>query len=102
MQACDVFELVYLDKDFVAENKAKLAANPLIDETVMARVNDGIELAEIERLVSEEHSEGLYHHEQAGRLRKARPRHRRQPFRPRHAREHRRIRLPAFLHFLRQ
>ena len=51
MQACDVFELVYLDKDFVAENKTKLAENPLIDETVMARVNDGIELAEIERLV---------------------------------------------------
>lgn len=63
MQACDVFELVYLDKDFVAENKAKLAENPLIDETVMARVNDGIELSEIERLVSEEHSEGLYHHD---------------------------------------
>ena len=63
MQACDVFELVYLDKDFVAENKAKLAENPLIDETVMARVNDGIEISEIERLVSEEHSEGLYHHD---------------------------------------
>ena len=63
MQACDVFELVYLDKDFVAENKAKLAENPLIDETIMARVNDGIELSEIERLVSEEHSEGLYHHD---------------------------------------
>lgn len=63
MQACDVFELVYLDKDFVAENKAKLAENPLIDETVMARVNDGIELSEIERLVSEEHSEGLYHND---------------------------------------
>ena len=29
----------------------------------MARVNDGIELSEIERLVSEEHSEGLYHHD---------------------------------------
>ena len=63
MQACDVFELVYLYKDFVADNKANLAENPLIDETVMARVNDGIELSEIERLVSEEHSEGLYHHD---------------------------------------
>ncbi|MCI6634011.1 MAG: glycine reductase, partial [Clostridiales bacterium] len=63
MQACDVFDLVKLEKDFVAENKAKLAENPLIDEAIMARITDGIELAEVERLVAEEHSEGLYHHD---------------------------------------
>ena len=60
MQACDVFELIYLDKDFVAAHKAQLAANPLMDETIMARINEGVEKSEVERLVKEEHSEGLY------------------------------------------
>ena len=61
MQACDVFDLVLLDKDFVAENKAKLAANEIIDESIVARIKDGVDAAEIARLVAEEHSEGLYH-----------------------------------------
>ncbi len=63
MQACDVFDLVKLDKDFVAKYKPQLAANPIMDETIMARINDGIEASEIQRLVSEEHSEGLYDHD---------------------------------------
>lgn len=62
MQACDVFDLVLLDKDFVAQYKEQLAANPIIDESITARIKDGAELAEIERLVAEEHSEGLYDH----------------------------------------
>ena len=61
MQACDVFDLVKLDKEFVAAHKAALEANPLLDESITARVKEGIEGAEIARLVSEEHSEGLYH-----------------------------------------
>ena len=61
MQACDVFDLVLLDKDFVAENKSKLAANEVIDESIVARIKDGTDAAEIARLVAEEHSEGLYH-----------------------------------------
>ena len=61
MQACDVFDLVLLDRDFVAAHKAELAANPMIDEPIMARIKEGFDLAEIERLVREEHSEGLYH-----------------------------------------
>ena len=63
MQACDVFDLVLLDKDFVAQYKEQFAANPIIDETIVARIKDGSELAEIERLVAEEHSEGLYDHD---------------------------------------
>lgn len=62
MQACDVFDLVLLDKDFVAQYKEQFAANPIIDESITARIKDGAELAEIERLVAEEHSEGLYDH----------------------------------------
>ncbi len=61
MQACDVFGLVLLDKDFVAENKEKLAANEIVDESIVARIKEGVDAAEIARLVTEEHSEGLYH-----------------------------------------
>jgi hypothetical protein len=63
MQACDVFELVELDKAFVAKYKPQLAANPLMDETILARVNEGVDSAELAHLVSDEHSEGLYDHD---------------------------------------
>ena len=61
MQACDVFDLVLLDKDFVAATREQFAANAIIDETIAARVKDGVELSEIEHFVNDEHSEGLYH-----------------------------------------
>ncbi|MGM9591040.1 MAG: glycine/sarcosine/betaine reductase complex component C subunit beta, partial [Faecousia sp.] len=61
MQAVDVFSLVKLEKSFVETYKPVFAANPLIDETIVARIVDGIDGAEVARLVSEEHSEPLYH-----------------------------------------
>ncbi|MBQ3072495.1 MAG: glycine reductase, partial [Oscillospiraceae bacterium] len=61
MQACDVFDLVLLDRDFVAATREQFAANELIDESIVARIKDGVELSEIEHFVNEEHSEGLYH-----------------------------------------
>ena len=61
MQACDVFDLVKLDKDFVAAYKPALEANPLVDESILKRINAGIDGAEVARLVAEEHSEALYH-----------------------------------------
>ena len=61
MQACDVFSLVKLEKSFVEATKPAFAANPLVDESILARVVDGIDGAEIARLVNEEHSEPLYH-----------------------------------------
>ena len=61
MQACDVFDLVKLDKDFVAANLPALQANPLVDEGILKRINAGIDGAEVARLVAEEHSEALYH-----------------------------------------
>ncbi|MBE5784871.1 MAG: glycine reductase [Clostridiales bacterium] len=64
MQACDVFDLVKIDREFVAAHKAALAANEVIDESIVNRVADGVDAAEIARLVSEEHSEGLYHNGQ--------------------------------------
>ena len=60
MQACDVFSLVKLEKSFVDTHKAAFAANPLIDETIVARIVEGIDGDEIARLVSEEHSEPLF------------------------------------------
>ncbi len=62
MQACDVFDLVKLEQGFVDANRAALAANPIIDDAIMARVPETQTAAdEIARLVAEEHSEGLYH-----------------------------------------
>ena len=61
MQAVDVFSLVKLEKSFVEAHKPAFAANPMIDETIVARIVDGIDAAEVARLVNEEHSEPLYH-----------------------------------------
>lgn len=61
MQACDVFDLVKLDKNFVPSHKQALAQNEIIDESILARITDGVEGEEIARLVTEEHAEGLYH-----------------------------------------
>ena len=60
MQACDVFSLVKLEKSFVDTHKAAFAANPLIDETIVARLVEGIDADEVSRLVAEEHSEPLF------------------------------------------
>ena len=64
-QCCDVFEVLLLEKGFVAENKPALAADPIITEDILARVQEGHEISEIEHFVNEEHAEGLYH---AGKL----------------------------------
>ncbi len=61
MQASDVFDLLHLEKGFVAQYKEQFAANKMIDESIVARIKEGVELSEIERFVNEEHSEGLYH-----------------------------------------
>ena len=64
-QTVDVFEVVKLDKDFVAAHKDAFAADPIITEDIVAKIEEGIDAEEIARLVSEEHAEGLYH---AGKL----------------------------------
>ena len=61
MQICDCFDVVKLEKAFVAEHKAAVAGHPLFDEEMVGRVAEGVELSEIEHLVNEEHAEGLYH-----------------------------------------
>ena len=61
VQASDMFEVVRLDKDFVAKYKDTFAKNPIISEDIVARIHEGVELSEIEHFVNEEHAEGLYH-----------------------------------------
>jgi hypothetical protein len=61
VQICDVFDLVFLDKEFVGPVKEKLSAHPLMDETLLARLKVGVEHSEIVKFVEEEHAEPLYH-----------------------------------------
>ncbi|MGI6756113.1 MAG: glycine/sarcosine/betaine reductase complex component C subunit beta [Atopobiaceae bacterium] len=60
MGICDVFDLVKLDGSFIDATKDKLAADPVIDESMMARIPAATDADEIARLVKEEASEGLY------------------------------------------
>ncbi|MCH4167060.1 MAG: DUF5940 domain-containing protein [Megasphaera sp.] len=59
VQACDVFDLVKLDKDFIAATKDAFAADPVITDEIVARVGDGVELSEIEGFVNDEAAEPL-------------------------------------------
>lgn len=59
-QCCDVFEVYLLEKSFVDAVKPKLAADPVISEDIIARVQPGTELSEIEKFVNNEAAEGLY------------------------------------------
>jgi len=64
MQICDVFDLVKLENDFLAETTAKLKNHPLFDEALLARIKQGEDGELIKKLVEEEHSEALYHNGQ--------------------------------------
>lgn len=61
MQLADVFDLVKLEAEFAKNVSEKLAAHPLYKEEA-AKIK-GTDLAEIESLVNDEHSEGLYFEE---------------------------------------
>ena len=60
-QACDMFEVVKLDKEFVKKYKDAFAADPIITEDIVARIEDGYDLDEIKHYMENEHAEGLYH-----------------------------------------
>ncbi len=60
VQACDQFEVVKIDKDFVSAHKDAFAKDPIITEDIAARVEAGVELSEIEAAVKDEHAEGIY------------------------------------------
>ncbi len=60
-QACDAFEVFHLDKAFVSAHKDALAADPLITPDIMARVSEGMDIAEIQAFVDKGEAEGLYY-----------------------------------------
>ncbi len=60
IKICDVFDLVLLSKEFTSEVKAKLEEHPLMTEDHIARLKEGSDLADIEKIVNELDGEGLY------------------------------------------
>lgn len=60
MQVADVFDLVRLEAGFAEETKAKLAAHPLMDESIISKIKTGVKLTEIESAVNNDHAEPLY------------------------------------------
>jgi hypothetical protein len=60
IKICDVFDLVVLSKEFTAQIKPKLDKHPLIKDEFVAKLKDGVDLAEIEKYVNEQEAEPFY------------------------------------------
>lgn len=58
-QASDMFDVVKLEKGFVADTKPRFAADPVISDDITARVVDGVDIAEIEAFINDECAEPL-------------------------------------------
>lgn len=61
LQACDVFDLAFLEKGFVERTLPAFRQHPLMREDIVARVKDGVDMDAIRHQVDNEHAEGLYH-----------------------------------------
>ncbi|WP_286952661.1 MULTISPECIES: glycine/sarcosine/betaine reductase complex component C subunit beta [Aminobacterium] len=57
---CDVFDIIWLEKDFAASIKEKLGLDPVINEHVLARLEAGHDLSEIENEVEKHSALPLY------------------------------------------
>lgn len=57
---CDVFDLIWLEKSFSSSVREKLAAHPLMRDDIIARLEAGHELSEIETEVKNAGAEPLY------------------------------------------
>lgn len=57
---CDVFDLIWLEKGFASSVREKLARHPLMRDDIIARLESGHELAEIEAEVKNAGAEALY------------------------------------------
>lgn len=60
MKIVDSFELVILEANFAKEVKAKLAHHPLLADSHLARIGEGKDIAETNKLVDQHTAEGLY------------------------------------------
>ena len=56
----DVFDLVELEKGFTEEVRGKLDAHPLITDDMVSQLKEGVEIEDIEKLISEQGAEALY------------------------------------------
>ncbi|MEW9125008.1 MAG: glycine/sarcosine/betaine reductase complex component C subunit beta, partial [Thermotaleaceae bacterium] len=61
MKIVDAFDLVKLEKEFSSSTKEKLSKHPLMKESLLSRLKEGEELADIEKAIKEQHAEGIYH-----------------------------------------
>ncbi len=61
LKLADAFDLVKLDKAFVAAVKPKIEAHPLFSAEEAAKLGEGEDMAVIEEFVTKHHSEALYH-----------------------------------------
>lgn len=59
MKIADDFDLVHLEKDFVAEYKDQFAKDPVVTEFMLKRLGEGDDHEKIVKLVEEEHAEKL-------------------------------------------
>lgn len=57
---CDVFDLIWLEKSFAAAVREKLAGHPLMRDDIIARLETGHELSEIEAEAQKSGAELLY------------------------------------------
>ncbi|MDR1730800.1 MAG: DUF5940 domain-containing protein [Synergistaceae bacterium] len=57
---CDVFDLIWLEKTFAEEVKAKLLKDPVMTETIVARLKGVHEISEIETEIREKKGRPLY------------------------------------------
>ncbi|EOC99618.1 glycine/sarcosine/betaine reductase complex component C subunit beta [Caldisalinibacter kiritimatiensis] len=60
MKICDVFDLVKLEKNFTNTIKDKLTKHPLISEDLVAKLKEGEEKEEIDKLINTQHAEAIY------------------------------------------
>jgi betaine reductase len=61
MAICDVFDLIWLEKTFAEDVKAKLLKDPVMTEPTVARLKGGHELSEIETEVRDKKGRPLYY-----------------------------------------
>lgn len=60
MDICDVFDLIWLEKGFAAEVKEKVAKHPLMRDDILARLESGHEMSDIENETANEGALPLY------------------------------------------
>lgn len=59
LQISDEFELVKLEKGFIAATRERFSQNPIVTEHMLSRLQEGLSEEEISHLVKDEHAEPL-------------------------------------------